>query len=200
MGKHARTHTHTKVSSPPSAVARERGCCCQVSCEFETAAERTQCALTTQSGCAAAQLPGTTGSIWLTLTWWQSAGQIHRPVLNVVWNSKPIIWRFFLFNYKEIYIYILKEISNICLDLKEWTVCVWPYMVYGAVPKSPVASFLFLFRNLEKLTCTLCEQVVCFGKPCKRSARKKKKQRGIKQAQTLSIQNRAQTNTAEPDV
>lgn len=75
-------------------------------------------------------------------------------------------------------------------------------MVHGPVPKSPVASFLFLFHNLEKLTCTLCEQVVCFGKPCKRSAREKekKKQRGIKQAQTLSTQNRAQTNTAEPDV
>lgn len=63
MGKHACTQT---ASSPPSAAADEWGCCCQVSCEFETAAERTHCALTTQSGSAAAQLPGTTGSIWHT--------------------------------------------------------------------------------------------------------------------------------------
>lgn len=53
MGKHTRT-----ASSPPSAAVNERGCCCQVSCEFETAAERTHCALTTQSGIAAARLPG----------------------------------------------------------------------------------------------------------------------------------------------
>lgn len=61
MGKHAHTRT---ASSPPSAAVNEWGCCCQVSCEFETAAERTHCALTTQSGTAAARLPGTTGSIW----------------------------------------------------------------------------------------------------------------------------------------
>lgn len=63
MGKH--THTRT-ASSLPSAAVNEWGCCCQVSCEFETAAERTHCALTTQSGTAAARLPGTTGSIWHT--------------------------------------------------------------------------------------------------------------------------------------
>lgn len=59
-------NTRDTASSPPSAAVNERGCCCQVSCEFETAAERTHCALTTQSGTAAARLPGTTGSIWHT--------------------------------------------------------------------------------------------------------------------------------------
>ena len=63
MGK----HTHARIaSSLPSAVVNERGCCCQVSCVFETAAERTHCALATQSGTTAARLPGTTGSIWHT--------------------------------------------------------------------------------------------------------------------------------------
>ena len=60
MGKH--THTQT-ASSMPSAALNELGCCCRVSCEFETAAERTRCGLTTQSGTTAARLPGTTGSI-----------------------------------------------------------------------------------------------------------------------------------------
>lgn len=59
----ANTRARKQQSSPPSAAVNERGCCCQVSCEFETAAERTHCALTTQSGTAAARLPGTTGSI-----------------------------------------------------------------------------------------------------------------------------------------
>lgn len=70
------------ASSLPSAVVSEQACCCRASCEFETAAERTHCALTTQSGTAAAWLPGTTGSIWhadeFTHTWWKIMGQHHR--------------------------------------------------------------------------------------------------------------------------
>ncbi len=93
MGKHTRTQT---ASSLPSAAVNEWGCCCQVSCEFETAAERTHCALTTQSGTAAARLPGTTGSIWHTDdfthtdTRWKIVGQNHGRHLDVVWNWKPI--------------------------------------------------------------------------------------------------------------
>lgn len=86
--------TREQASLPPSAAVNERGCCCQVSCEFETAAERTHCALTTQSGTAAARLPGTTGSIWhtdeFTHTRWKISGQEHRHDLNVVWSWKPI--------------------------------------------------------------------------------------------------------------
>lgn len=92
MGKDASTQT---PSSPPSAAADEWGCCRQVSCEFETAAERTHCALTTQSGSDAAQLPGTTGSIWHTHTRWETAGQIQGSHSNAVWERNPIILRLF---------------------------------------------------------------------------------------------------------
>ncbi|KAK9535699.1 hypothetical protein VZT92_008066 [Zoarces viviparus] len=59
MGKHA--HMRIARASPPSAPVNEQRML--PGCEFETAAERTHCALTTQSGTAAARLPGTTGSI-----------------------------------------------------------------------------------------------------------------------------------------
>lgn len=65
--RNGQTHTHTQTAiSLPSAAVIERGRCCQVSCEFETAAERTHCALTKQSSTTAPRLPGTMGSIWHT--------------------------------------------------------------------------------------------------------------------------------------
>ncbi len=76
-------------------------------CEFETAAERTHCALTTQNGTTAARLPGCPAPQALsdtlmsshthththTHTQQETASQNHGKDLNVDWNWRPVfIW------------------------------------------------------------------------------------------------------------
>lgn len=113
---------------------------------------------------------------------------------------KAYYFEIFLFNYKEKYIYIKKEISNICLDLKEWTVRL---ALYGLWTRTKVSCCLlsFSFSQLGKTDLHSLWAGCVFWKALQAFCEKNKtKQRGIKRAQTLSIQNRAQTNTAEPDV
>lgn len=162
MGKDASTQTQ---SSPPSAAADEWGCCRQVSCEFETAAERTHCALTTQSGSDAAQLPGTTSSIWHTHAHTHACMmRDRRPNSGLTFKcsvrEKPYHF--------EIILQLKKKIS---LHLRQWTIhtvnSFWtcPSMVCGWAAKSPVASLLFSFCGWKNWPTLLVSRLYVLERP-----------------------------------